>query len=313
VVLVGNGNFDFRCYWRCEPNYVPPYMAYVSRERGEVAADNRFVTVSGDDIVPDMAIGRLPVSTPAEAAAVVEKILAYEEEPAPGDWNERALFVADNVPDPSGDFAAHVDELASSYLPLAYTASTIYLNDLCGEPTDPPTRCPAATAPITNAISDGALLATYVGHGSRDYWAHERAFEKEDVASLRNGGKLPVVLGMTCLTADFSLPEHSSLDGSMIRAADGGAVATWSCTTLAGWSGQRLLAQGFYTAVFDDEVREIGQAAVLGKEHLYQGSTSNRDLIDTFTLFGDPATGLSMPAFPTPRGRIYLPMVVRGS
>ncbi|MGD2147789.1 MAG: C25 family cysteine peptidase, partial [Anaerolineae bacterium] len=91
VLLIGNGHFDYRGYASTEPNYVPPYMLYIDRDLGEVAADNRYVAITGDDILPDMRIGRLPVSSPAETAVVVDKILAYEENPPPGDWVWRSV------------------------------------------------------------------------------------------------------------------------------------------------------------------------------------------------------------------------------
>jgi hypothetical protein len=307
VLLVGNGNYDFRGYASSEPNYVPPYPIYLNEDLGEAAADNRYATVSGDDVLPDLFIGRLPVSTSAEAAGVVAKILAYEQNTPEGDWNWRALFVADNVPDEAGDFVALSDDLADHYLPAPYTASRIYLNDICGEPTHAP--CRAATAPITTAISDGALLVNYIGHGARDRWAHERVFDNEHIPALTNDGRLPIFLSMTCLTGDYSVPDHACLDGSLLRAKGGGAIATWSCTAEGESPGHRRLDQGFFTAVFHHGVTEIGRAAVQGKLALYEGTEDYRDLIDTYSLLGDPATRLNVPLALSLR--VYLPMVVR--
>ena len=43
----------------------------------ETASDNRYVTVSGDDNLPDMIIGRLPVTTEIETSAAVSKIIDH--------------------------------------------------------------------------------------------------------------------------------------------------------------------------------------------------------------------------------------------
>jgi len=40
---------------------------------GETAADNRFVAIDGDDILPDMMLGRWPVNTISQAQGVVQK------------------------------------------------------------------------------------------------------------------------------------------------------------------------------------------------------------------------------------------------
>jgi hypothetical protein len=311
VLLVGNGHYDFRGYASSEPNYVPPYLLYVDPYLGEVAADNRYAAIRGDDILPDLFIGRLPVSSPAEAATVVSKILAYEGDPPEGDWNRRALFIADNVPDEAGDFVALSDDLADNYLPAPYAVSRIHLNDICGEPDpdNPTIPCPAATAPITSAISQGNLLVSYIGHGSRDRWAHERVFDIAHVSTLRNQGRLPVFLSMTCLTGDFSVPEQVCLDGSLLRAEGGGAIATWSCTAEGESAGHKYLNRGFFNAVFYDDVGQIGQAAVRGKLHLFESSQEHRNLIDTYTLFGDPATPLNAPIVLSQR--IHLPLIYR--
>jgi hypothetical protein len=319
VLLVGNGNFDYRCYWRCEPNYIPPYMIYPNANVGEVAADNRFVTVSGDDALPDMALGRLPVTSAAEAAAVVDKILAYEQNPPGGGWNERALFVADNQPDKeenAGDFWDLADEIAGAHLPAGYAAEKIYYDKYADEAVpghpDPPRPEPPyyagvgnAHASIVAAINEGQLLVTYIGHGAPKLWADEPLFEEEDVASLSNGDRLPVFLSLSCSTANFSVPggagqEQDCVDGSLLRAAGGGAVASWGCTAQGNPSAHRHLARGFFTAVFTDGVREVGWAAVEGKLELHDSTAGSHHLVDTYTLFGDPATKLHLPSDAAP-------------
>jgi hypothetical protein len=66
VLLVGDGTFDPLNYLGdLRPEFIPPYLADVDYWIGETAADNRYVSVSGDDFLPDMALGRLPVNTPS--------------------------------------------------------------------------------------------------------------------------------------------------------------------------------------------------------------------------------------------------------
>ena len=76
--------------------------------------------VAGDDIFPDMAIGRMPVNSAAEMNIVVSKTLAYEQA-APQDWQRRLMFVADNTPDPAGagDFVALSEQAINTYAPQA--------------------------------------------------------------------------------------------------------------------------------------------------------------------------------------------------
>lgn len=43
------------------------------------ASDPVLAAVNGDGLLPDLAIGRIPARTPAEAEALVAKVLAWED------------------------------------------------------------------------------------------------------------------------------------------------------------------------------------------------------------------------------------------
>ena len=45
---------------------------------------------------PDAAIGRIPATNASEARRIVERIIAYEEQPAPGTWRNHVLLAADD-------------------------------------------------------------------------------------------------------------------------------------------------------------------------------------------------------------------------
>ncbi len=289
VLLVGDGNCDFKDNLGTgEPNYIPPYLAMVDPTLGQTAADNRYVTVSGPDILPDMHIGRLPVQTSAQAGMMVNKILNYEQNPPSSDWNKEVLFVADNADD-AGDFAALSDDIADNYLPPSYTAQKVYYKITHSTVEEVRTA-------IINAINEGRLLTNYIGHAAVQYWAHEKLFRIEDIASLNNDGKLPMMLPMTCKDGYFHYPDYPCLGESIVQADNKGAIASWSPTGAGLAIGHHYLDQGFFTAVFSDTISEIGTATYLGKLNLYEKTTGYRDLIDTYVLFGDPFMKLNLPA-----------------
>jgi len=295
ALLVGDGNYDFKDNFGWgEPNYVPPYLADVDDYVGETAADNRYVCVSGGDIVPDMHIGRLPVQTSAQAGAMVSKILNYEQNLPSGDWSKEVLFVADDA-DAAGDFDALSDDIADNYLPSSYAAQKVYYKVTHFTPDD-------VKATIINSINvTGTLLVNYIGHSSTQFWAWEYFFDLADIGLLFNAEKLPMMLPMTCLDGYFIIPssvgeDYSSLGESILRAEDKGAIASWSPTGMGLALGHHYLDQGFFTAVFSDTISEIGTATYLGKLNLYESTTGYRDLMDTYVLFGDPFMKLNLPA-----------------
>jgi uncharacterized repeat protein (TIGR01451 family) len=293
VLLVGDGHFDFKDnYGRGEANYIPPYLADVDPWLGEVAADNRYVCVSGGDNLPDMHVGRLPVKTSAEASTVVSKILSYEQDPPPGDWNRHLLFVADNA-DGGGDFAASSDAIADHYVPSPFDVQKVHHRVTHGSVAE-------TNAAIVEAINQGRLLVNYFGHASQQMWGFEHLFDLDDVADLTNGYRLPWMVPMTCLDGYFTHPsppgeDRSCLGESIVRAEGGGAIASWSPTGLGLSMGHDILDEGLFKAVFYQDVTQLGPSTTQAKLYLYANSGGYRDLIDTYVLFGDPALALSLP------------------
>jgi uncharacterized repeat protein (TIGR01451 family) len=292
VLLVGDGNYDFLDnFGYGEPNYIPPYLAKVDPNLGEAPADNRYVSVSGSDILPDMNVGRLPVKSRAEVSALVAKILNYEQNPASnsGDWRKRVLFVADNA-DRAGNFPVISDGIINDHLPEPYQAQRVYYLVTHASPA-------LVKGAIREAINQGVLMVNYNGHSSTENWATERLWVRDDIDSLTNADQLPFVAPMTCLDGYFVTPSsairnYSSLGESIVRASGKGAIASWSPAGLGVATGHDFLNRGLFDAIFDDYVSEIGLANMQAKLYLYSHSAGYRDLIETYTLFGDPATTL---------------------
>ena len=61
-------------------------------DQGPVASDNWIADLDGDEL-PDVAIGRLPVASEAEVAAIVRKIASYLAETDPGPWRNSLLWI----------------------------------------------------------------------------------------------------------------------------------------------------------------------------------------------------------------------------
>lgn len=311
VLLVGDGNYDPLDYkGRGEPSFIPPYLGDVDPWLGETAADNRYVCVSGDDTLPDMHLGRLPVKTLTEAEALVAKIIAYAEGVMSphGVWANRMLFVADNEDD-AGDFPAFSDAVADHYVPESYIVQKIYYG------TEPYTKTVATRRAITEAINGGVLLVNYVGHGATEYWAGEKLLSRSYLGGLTNSGRLPFMVPMTCWEGYYIVPsppdrDYSALAEAIVRLPSTGAIASWSATGLGLAHGHDYLNKGLFEALFWKGITALGPATTYAKLYLASYTAAYRDLLDTYTLFGDPATRLKSPV---PIYPIYLPLVMRGT
>ena len=308
VLLVGDGSFDPKRY-RAEspPTYIPPYLLEVGPAGGETAADNRYVCVDGDDNLPDLLLGRLPVRSADEARAIVQKIVDYETRPLPGGWNASVLLVADD-PDAAGDFPA-ISDSAAAYVTAPFTTTRRYCAGSNSSQSDcPDTEGAAIHSAILNDWNRGTLLVQYTGHSSWQQWAAERFFHLDDLPALHNSRRLPVLVEATCFTSAFHRPKPT-LDEELVTRPDAGAVAAWGPTGLGASPGHQRLAAGFFRAVFSDTVGTVGEATLAGKLNLL-GAPVGSDLLDTYVLLGDPALHWNRTLIPW-TAHVFLPLVRR--
>lgn len=291
VLLVGDGTFDYLDYkGSSRKNFLPPLLELADPFLRETATDNRFVTISGQDALPDLFIGRFPANSASEVSTMVDKTIRYETAPWPGDWRLRNLFITDNA-DTAGDFPQLSDQVADTYLFGGYETlkQKIYLGVNYHSTI-------TARADLIQAFNRGAFLTNYTGHGQVTYWASEFIFRAEDALALSNTGRLPVHLSMTCLDGRFHEIANDSISEILARSPSGGAVATWSSTGLGVAHGHDHLHQGFYRALYSDGEQNLGSLIIAGKLNLYLRDTLGvfHDLIDTFGLLGDPALVLGL-------------------
>jgi len=196
---------------------------------GETAADNLYTTLIGMDDLPDIMLGRLAVNTINEAQNVVNKIIAYEVEPAPGDWKQRVLAISDSY-ESGWPFPNLSDDLLREALPDNYEAEKVYLGV-----THPTIN--EARAAIINGINSGKFLVNYIGHAAVNMWSapYPGMFIVANINSLDNQGKYPIVLSMTCWDGYYIYPNNNvnykSLAEELTKVAQKGAnsclVSNW--------------------------------------------------------------------------------------
>ncbi len=310
VVLVGDGSSDPRNYLgRGNITWVPPYLANADPWLGETACEACYARLHGDDPLadgpPDIAFGRIPAKSAAELAALVQKILRYEQSQTPGLWRATVAFVTDN-PDLGGDFPAAA-EASAALQPAAARIARIFYDPEASQ--DDPWRVAdplVALGRSMGAFDSGAAVIHYIGHGLQFQWGYTgpplRPDEPTDkqyllglfgVDELRNADRLPVVLSMTCLTGSFQIPAFSgtSIDERLVARPDGGAIAAWSSTGLGVLFGHDALQRGFYRALWAAPGRaRLGELTMAGYLELFATGGCCQESISTFALLGDPLT-----------------------
>jgi hypothetical protein len=277
VLLLGDGTYDFKDYLGTGvANRVPPYLVKTSYLW--TASDPAYAAVNGEDILPDLAIGRLPAATVEEARAMVEKVVAYETS---GSLTAGpAVLVADN-PDQAGDFEAVAEEIATSVL-ADRSPRRIYLARLGVEPT---------RQAVTQAFDEGASLLSYVGHGGIHLWAQENIFNNSQVGTLAVQRQQPLVLTLNCLNGYWHFPYFNSLGEELVKAEGRGAIAAFSPSGLSLNQPAHLFHQMLLTELVSRKHRRLGDA-LLAAQAAYADSGAFPELLRIYHLLGDPALAL---------------------
>lgn len=282
-----------------EKTYVVTDMPFVDRYAGLIPSDYTMSLLSGDDLLPDVAIGRIPAATPSQANAVVQKIITYEGNLAQG-WHKNVLFVADDA-DSGGNFCAE-NAFVTDSLPGIYNAPQLCL----AQPTTADTN--ALRAEMGRWVNDrGISVLNYRGHGSMETWADTSnspaLLSTAQTDFWLNDGRPVIILSADCLDGYFAWPDIPALGETFFKGIGGrGSAAHWSSAGLGFTSEHTALHQAFYEAIFTQRQTAVGDAINYSKTRYQQRGFHPSELY-AFILLGDPA----MPVFGQ---NAYLPSVL---
>jgi Peptidase family C25 len=276
VLLLGDATYDPKDYLKTgAKNQVPPFTLKTTYLW--TASDPAYAAVNGDDLLPDLALGRLPARSVAEATTLVDKILAWESSGQSLDG--RAVLVADD-PDIAGDFEADADQIAATEL-AGRAVGKIYYSQLLG-----------GTRPaIVSAFDRGASLLSYLGHGGINLWATENLFNNLDVASLAPQPEQPLLMTMNCLNGYFHFPSLNSLSEEIVKAEGRGAVAAFSPSGLSLDGPAHLYHRALLRQIASGTHDRLGDA-LLAAQQDYASTGALPELLDLYLLLGDPALKL---------------------
>ncbi len=277
VLLLGDASYDFKDHLGTgAPNRVPALP--LETNYLWTASDPSLAAVNGDDLLPDVAIGRLPAADAAELRAMIDKILAYETEGR--GLSAPVVLVTDN-PDVAGDFDADALDLMASVL-AARDVRHISLGSLGAERT---------RQSILEAFDEGASVVSYMGHGGIHLWASENVFNNDSVALLAPQSQQPIVNALDCLNGYFHFPFFDSLAEELLKADVKGAVAVFAPSGLSLNQPAHELHKALLRELLEGGHERLGDA-VLAAQAKFLETGSFSELLAIYHLFGDPALPL---------------------
>jgi hypothetical protein len=183
--------------WNAQKNSF--HAGYFGEVRGEKNKQDP-INYDGVDYLPDIAVGRWPVSTVEELKTVIDKTIAYEIAVRSGSkTNLAAFFAVGGWVDSRGLMGNLASRLANGWhVEKRFYSDGSKSGDL-----------PPDHKQIRAVLNDGASLVVHAGHGAADAWA--QCFSLRDLDAITNAGRLPVILSAGCSTAYFApLPPYGA-------------------------------------------------------------------------------------------------------
>lgn len=319
VLLVGDaaGPPDRVIPFRTEP------AAYVTDRflaSADLAHDWDYATLGGPE--PVLHVGRFPVQTSDELAAMIGKTIAYETELPAGEWQARLRFLAGAFGgDPMIDRVLETQfaRVVSEGLPPSYDLEVAYAN-----PASP--YCPYPPLFHQNAmrmLNEGSLLYCYVGHGARqaldDLAWNNRTYPfltSGQVGEVQVTAGLPVMAVIACWTAALDTPGTDCIAEALMK-RPAGPVALIGSTRICQPYGNALLGRYLINTTFSPQYPTLGEAFTEALRRTLAPDTSDprrqidalaamvqgppalepirHDTVRHYLLLGDPALVLRRP------------------
>ena len=157
----------------------------------------------------DVAVGRFPVTTAAEAKILVDKTINYATNAHAGAWQNTLMFMGDDgnnnlhmtdANDVADDVASHYPNyLVKKVMWDAYTRQTSSTGN----------TYPEVEKIVKQQQANGALIMDYAGHGSANQMSHENVLRLTDFEAFRNTN-LPMWVTASCDIMPFDGTEQPS-------------------------------------------------------------------------------------------------------
>ncbi len=272
VLLVGADTYDYKNYLGTgSVSFVPTVYNSV----GDIAytpTDGAYADLNGDDI-PEFAIGRLPVRSLAELAALRAKILAVQ-----GSNPQRSVILVAGGSDGELDFGAISDGFAS-LLPGTWQSSEAYADDIGVQ---------GANTALLGELNSGVQMVSYVGHSAPIQWssANQTVLTSNQVLGL-TGGVTDLVVQWGCWNSYFVSPNADTMAHAFLLTPGRGAAAVIGVAGLTGAEAHSALGTALYPHLAPGT--RIGDALRAAKSSLAGSEGLHRDILISSTLLGDPA------------------------
>ena len=298
LTLIGNANYDYKNLWTPAPaerkqNLVPSY--------GDPVSDSWYCFWdSSQSEIPQMFVGRIPADNDQQVYFYLDKYMKYLDRPF-DEWNKTFLFFSGGDPGTSGQIEqlkSVNDSILNAFVkpkPIGGLGEHFY------KTINPITNFgPYSPSQIQNAIDNGGLFVSYIGHSGTQTW--DNGITDPDALKNSYSDRFPLITDFGCSTGKFAEPDVNCFgELFLIGSSSGQAICYLSNSSWGYISTSTSYPVYFYRQLLRDSISNIAEAHVLAKaEQFQQNGYSDVNRVFNFCniLFGDPLLNLKLPSKP---------------
>ncbi len=278
VLLVGADRYDYLDYLGFgQPAVLPGLYAATGLYVRYAPVDAALGDVNGDG-VPDVAVGRWPVTDESALMQMVAKSLALEEKLTGGDPMKSVMLL--DADDGTTSFASLLD--AQPVLaPMPWQTQVVDGND------------GRAQSDFLQALNQNPVIVEYLGHSSATQWSAQALLSTADADDLPNDG-LSLVLQWGCWNNYAVSPRYVSLAESLLQSAATGAALTVGATAIVDAKDELIIRKHFLAHLARG--MSVGAALLKAKQALLSETGADAENLQAalagITILGDPSIRL---------------------
>lgn len=262
-----------------------------------------------------LAIGRLPAREPAEVAAFVRKLIAYETEPVQSTWPRRLVVLAGPA-----RYSRAVDAAIEATALTVLEQDVSYDYDLRLVFAKPGSayayRFDQLGDKMVEEVNRGALLFAYVGHSSPAYFDSVpyrgdsySIGSRREIERIRIAAGTPLFVSLSCSAGGFDLSQgwRSLAEAAVMNPQ--GAIASFAASRESHPYANMLYGEALVAQFLRSRPHTVGEGVLAVKREMRERSNVFGEFLtkvntaelkeehaSLYNLFGDPATRLRYPA-----------------
>ncbi|MBD5214324.1 MAG: type IX secretion system sortase PorU [Bacteroidales bacterium] len=307
AILMGRSSFDNRRLmsttqalgypllpsWQSD-NSLSDNSSYTSDDILTMLADKSGLQPEAD--YQCISVGRMPVTSLADARTVVDKLVAYVNSPINSGWKNRAIMVADDQN--QGKFIYHTEKQIENAMQTQGGRNIMFQKVYLDAYERRNSTYPGARNDMFRMLTEGAIWWNFAGHANPSSWTGDGLMTYTDINNLYIK-HYPFTVAATC---DFLRWDSHTISAAEIlyRTPGSGIIGAISATrpALIDRNGVFLDHLGDHMFALDEDGRNL----TIGE--IYRRTKNNSKTTGTwrdsnklrYVLMGDPALRLATPS-----------------